>query len=453
MLRVTELREKATRTCKLVYQKCNITVCIIIAMLIGVIIGHVAPNFAVGLKPLSNVFLRMIQSLEAPLIFSTLVTGIAGHGQDLKRIGRLAIKSLVYFEVVTTFALMLGLLMVNITQPGVGIEYNRSSNTTIVPTGHSISWEGELEKIVPSSFFKAAADNEVLQIVFCAIMFAVSMFYVEEEHRNTMLKFLESLSHIMFKVVKLVMYYAPIGIGCAIAATVGKSGLGVLYNLGKLVASLYLTLLLFIICILLPIIFLARLPVREFFRAIGQPFLIAFATASSESALPKAMENMEAYGVPKKIVSFVLPTGYSFNLDGTSLYLSMATLFCAQAEQVDLSIGEQILILFTLMLTSKGVAAVPRASLIILAATVQQYGISIEPISLILGVDAFMDMARTSINVFGNCLAAAVVSKWEGEFRSAEWYQERNSEQMQSVQVRMRGASDGGSRNDYSLVT
>eukprot|EP01117_Protostelium_nocturnum_P019190 TRINITY_DN8252_c0_g1_i1.p1 TRINITY_DN8252_c0_g1~~TRINITY_DN8252_c0_g1_i1.p1 ORF type:complete len:469 (+),score=100.65 TRINITY_DN8252_c0_g1_i1:201-1607(+) len=413
---------------KWLISKANITVYIVIAMIIGVFVGHFSPHFAVELKPLANAFLRMIQALEAPLIFSTLVVGIAGHGDDLKRIGRMAVKCLLYFEVVTTFALIIGLIMVNITRPGSGVDLDRTNNSTL-PINHNgvgLSWQHELEKIIPNSFFKAASDNEILQIVFCALMFAVSMFYVEVEHRNTMLKFLESLSHIMFKVVKLVMNYAPIGIGCAIAATVGTSGLKVLINLGQLVAVLYISLIIFALVILLPIALISRIPIKEFLRAVGQPFLIAFATASSESALPKAMENMEAFGVPKKIVSFVIPTGYSFNLDGTSLYLSLAAIFCAQVDGVDLGLGDQILMMLTLMLTSKGVAAVPRASLIILAAVAQQYGISLEPISLILGVDAFMDMARTSINVLGNCLASVVMAKWEGEFRSAEWERERS---------------------------
>ncbi|KAF9372053.1 hypothetical protein CPB97_001503 [Podila verticillata] len=407
-------------------RKTNLTMWIVFAMVAGILLGNFAPDFSVQIKPLGELFIRMIQCIVGPLIFSTLVVGIAGHGDDLARVGRLALKSIVYFEVVTTFALIIGLLSVNIIKPGQGFTMGTETpNITKTP----ITWVTELNHIVPTSFFGAMADPKaVLAIVFCAIMFSVAIMLADRESKKVMLAFNDSLSKIMFKVVDLVMNYAPIGIGAALAATVGQYGLHSLSASGKLVGTLYGTLIVFVILILFPIAMLARLPLKDFARSVGGPFLMAFATASSESALPKAMENMIAFGCPPEIVAFVIPTGYSFNLDGSTLYLALAAMFCAQVAQVEKSIGEQIIMMLTLMLTSKGVAAVPRASFIVLIGTLGNANVPLEPLSLILGVDAFMDMARTAINVLGNMTACAVVSKWEGEFRNEDWHMRQSGE-------------------------
>ena len=398
---------------------------IVIAMVVGVLVGYVFPDRgadasgfqASDLQVLSNVFLRMIKSLIVPLLFSTLVVGIAGHGDDMKRVGKLAFRSIVYFEVVTTLALIIGLLAVNIVKPGIGVNL---SNAT-VETGAELSkvkttFVGVIEHTVPQSFADAAAKNEVLQIVFFAIIFAVALSKVQGQQKTTMLAFCESLSEVMFKFVGIVMAFAPFGIGAAIAVTVGKSGLGVLRNLGTLVLTLYGALIVFVLFVLLPIAIAFKVPLRRFWQATKEPWLIAFTTASSEAALPLALQNMEKLGVPRRIVSFVLPTGYSFNLDGSTLYLALASVFVAQAAGIDMPISAQILMMLTLMLTSKGVAAVPRASLVILSGALAQFGLPLQGVAVILGVDALMDMARTSINLVGNCLATVVMARWEGSF-------------------------------------
>jgi proton glutamate symport protein len=361
-------------------------------------------------------FLRMIKSIIVPIIFSTLVIGIAGHGDDMKRVGRLALKSLIYFELVTSVALFVGLGAVNILKPGVGITLNAAADEGQQLATHQTTLSGVLEHTVPASFFEAAANNEVLQIVFFSILFAVALSQVRGKGRDVMLGFCESLTEVMFKFTGLVMAFAPIGIGAAVAYTVGNSGLGVLLNLAKLVGTLYVALVVFIVAVLFPIAVLTRVPIRRFWHWVHEPWLIAFSTASSEAALPIAMENLEKMGVPRRIVAFVLPTGYSFNLDGSTLYLAVASVFVAQAAGVSMNLGQQLLMMLTLMLTSKGVAAVPRASLVILAGTLAQFGLPLEGVAVILGVDAIMDMARTSTNLLGNCLASVVMARWENDF-------------------------------------
>lgn len=398
---------------------------IIISMILGVAAGYLFPDHAAGesgfqasdLGVLSTVFLRMIKSLIVPLLFATLVVGIAGHGDDMKRVGKLAFRSILYFEIVTTLALVVGLVMVNVVKPGRGV--NLAAAT--VEAGSELAktqttFSGVIEHMVPQSFFKAAADNEVLQIVFFAIIFAVALSQVQGPAKTFMLSFCESLSEVMFKFVGIVMKFAPFGIGAAIAVTVGKSGLGVLRNLGVLVLTLYGSLIVFALVVLLPIAIIFKVPIRRFWQATKEPWLIAFTTASSEAALPLALQRMERLGVPRRIVSFVLPTGYSFNLDGSTLYLALASVFVAQAAGIDMPISTQILMMLTLMLTSKGVAAVPRASLVILSGALAQFGLPLQGVAVILGVDALMDMARTSLNVVGNCLATVVMAKWEGTF-------------------------------------
>lgn len=393
---------------------------VLISLAVGIAIGALAPAFAQQLKPFANIFLAMIKSLIVPLLFSTLVVGIAGHGNDMKNVGRLALRSIIYFEVVTTIALAIGLLAVNIVKPGVGVQLAGSASvdeyremSTRAPT-----WGSVLEHTVPTSFFDAAAKNEVLQIVFFAIIFAIALSQVQGPSKNVMLGFLQSLSDVMFKFVGIVMTFAPIGIGAAIAVTVGKSGLSVLANLAQLVGTLYGALIVFVLFVLVPVAMLFRIPLKRFWRAVQAPWLLAFTTASSEAAFPSAIQAMERFGVPRRIVAFVLPTGYSFNLDGSTLYLAIASVFVAQAAGIDMPVGTQLLMMLTLMLTSKGVAAVPRASLVILSGALTQFNLPLEGIAVILGVDAIMDMARTSVNLLGNCLATAVMARWEGELQT-----------------------------------
>jgi proton glutamate symport protein len=399
---------------------------IVVSMVVGILLGWWFPDSAravhrgwaaTDLNVLSTIFLKMIKSLIVPLLFATLVVGIAGHGDDMKRVGRLALRSIIYFEVVTTLALVVGLVAVNLVKPGRGVDLGAASaqaGAEFAATKTTLT--GVLEHTVPVSFFDAAAKNEVLQIVFFTIIFAVGLSRVQGPAKAFMLSACESLSEVMFKFVGVVMTFAPIGIGAAIAVTVSKSGLGVLRNLGILVATLYGALIFFIVFVLLPVALVFKVPLRRFVNAVKEPWLIAFTTASSEAALPLALERMELMGVPRRIVAFVLPTGYSFNLDGSTLYLALASVFAAQAAGIDMPLSTQLVMMLTLMLTSKGVAAVPRASLVILSGALAQFGLPLQAVAVILGVDALMDMARTSTNVIGNCLATVVLARWEGAF-------------------------------------
>jgi proton glutamate symport protein len=398
------------------FRKLSLTHWILISMVVGTLIGYYFPETAQNMNPMSSIFLRMIKSLIAPLLFATLVIGIAGHGDDLKKIGMIALKSIIYFEVVTTMALVIGLAAVNFFQPGAGVSLDVPAKEGAEFASKQSTLGGVLEHIVPTSVIDAMAKNEVLQIVFWAILFAIGLTQVKGEHRKTLIQGLEALAEVMFKFTGLVMTYAPIGIGAAIAVTVGHSGLGILLNLGKLILTLYVALVFFMLIVLLPVAFFARVPLRKFVQAVKEPALIAFSTTSSEAALPKAMLAMQSIGVPSKIVAFVMPTGYSFNLDGTTLYLAVASVFAAQAAGIEMSWQQQLVMMFTLMVTSKGVAAVPRASLVILSGTLASFGLPLEAVAVILGVDELMDMARTTVNLVGNCLATCVIARWEGEF-------------------------------------
>jgi len=405
-----------TQELPMLIRRISLTQWILISMVIGTLIGWAFPASAQELKPLSQIFLRMIKSLIAPLIFATLVVGIAGHGDDMKRVGRLALKSLIYFEIVTTLALFIGLAAVNLVEPGVGVNLDAPPDAGKEFAAKQTTLAGVLEHIVPTSIFEAAAHNEVLQIVFWSILFAVGLTQTPAKHRDLVLHGLEALAEVMFKFTGLVMKYAPIGIGAAIAVTVGHSGLGVLKNLAMLILTLYGALVVFMLVVLLPTALLARVPLRKFAKAVKEPALIAFSTTSSEAALPKAMQAMQSIGVPRRIVAFVMPTGYSFNLDGTTLYLAVASVFAAQAAGIEMTLGQQLVMMLTLMLTSKGVAAVPRASLVILSGTLASFGLPLEAVAVIIGVDELMDMARTTVNLVGNCLATVVMARWEGDF-------------------------------------
>ncbi len=392
----------------------SLTRWIFFAMLLGGEIGIDRPQLAEHLRVLSEIFLRLIKVIVAPLIFGTLVTGIAGHG-NLRSVGRIGIKSLIYFEVVTTLALLLGVAAINLSRAGEGLAISQTAAATAAPNTAPLRWDDFLLHVFPENIAKSVADNQILQVAVFAVLFGIALARVPETKRAPMLRFCESLTETMFSFTNLVMYFAPVGVGAAIAYTVGHMGISVLLPLGKLLLTGYCALLAFLLLVLLPISRLARIPLVRFVKAVAEPATIAFATSASEAALPRAMEAMEAFGVPRRIVAFVIPAGYSFNLDGSTLYLALASIFVAQAAGMHMGWTEQLLMVFTLMLTSKGVAGVPRAVLVVLLATAATFHLPTEPIFIILGIDALMDMARTSVNVIGNCLACAVIARWEGE--------------------------------------
>jgi proton glutamate symport protein len=391
---------------------------IFLGLAVGIVVGWFVseyhPAWAPYFRPFSQLFLRLIKMIIAPLIFATLVAGIAGAGH-VKVVGRMGLRAIIYFEVVTTLALIIGLLAVNVMRPGVGVSLPQARSDIVAAPQ---TWDQILLHVVPESAIDAMAKGDVLQIVVFSILFAIALGMIGEKGRPVV-AWCEAVAETMFKFTNIVMHYAPIGVGAAIAYTVGHAGLGVLWNLAWLIATLYVALAVFVLGVLLPVALIFGVPIRKFIQAVKEPAVIAFSTTSSEAALPRAMEVIERLGVPRRIVAFVLPLGYSFNLDGTTLYLSLASIFVAQAAGIHLSVGQQITMLLTLMLTSKGVAGVPRASLVILAGTLASYGLPLEGVTLILGVDELMDMARTMVNVIGNCLATVVVAKWEGEFVEA----------------------------------
>jgi len=395
------------------WRRKSLTPWIFVAMVAGAELGFDAPHVAVQLRVLSDIFLRLIRTIVAPLIVATLIVGIAGHG-DLKSVGRMGLKALVYFEVVTTLALAVGLVAINVTKAGVGLTVSGAAPIVSAPV--ATRWDEVLLHVFPENLAKSIAEGQVLQVVVFAVLFGIALATVSEAKRAPVLRLCESLSEVMFRFTNVVMYFAPVAVGAAMAYTVGNMGLGVLVNLTKLLATLYGALVVFGVCVLLPVALLFRVPVLRFLRAVAEPATIAFATSTSEAALPSAMEQMEALGVPRRIVAFVIPAGYSFNLDGSTLYLAVASIFVAQAAGMHLSLGQQVVMMLTLMLTSKGVAGVPRAMLVVLLATASQFHLPMEPIFVILGIDALMDMARTTVNVVGNCLASVVIAKWEGEF-------------------------------------
>ncbi len=390
----------------------SLTTWILAGILVGAEFGYDFPAQAKELQVLSAIFLRLIRTIIAPLIFSTLVVGIAGHS-NLKQVGRMGIKALLYFEVVTTIALFIGLGAINLSRAGVGVPH--PANTPVAATVQKQTAADLILHVFPENIAKSVAENQVLQVVVFSIIFGIALAQVDEKRRRPMLEFAASFSETMFKFTNIVMLFAPIGVAGAIAYTVSTMGFEVIKNLVQLVLTLYAALVVFVGCVFVPVALIARINVRRFFKAVAEPASIAFATASSEAALPRAMEQMEAFGVPAQVVAFVIPTGYSFNLDGSTLYLSLASIFVAQAAGIHMSFGQQLVMVFTLMLTSKGVAGVPRATLVILLATADSFQLPAWPIFAILGVDQLMDMARTMVNVIGNCLASAVIARWEGE--------------------------------------
>src|SRR5437016_14270611 len=401
----------------------SLTTQIMIGLVVGALVGWLQPDWGNKVYFLRDIFISLIKSIIAPLVFSTIVVGIAGAGA-LKKVGRMGIKALVYFEIVTTAALFIGLVVVNFMRPGVGVTL-AAANTDVIKTIGQSHPKTLVETIVhafPSSVIDAMVHGDVLQIVAFSVLFALAVSAVGEKGKP-IVRAMDSLSQIMFKFTNYVMMFAPVGVGAAMAHTIGTQGPGVLVNLGKLILSLYLALIIFVVLVFGIVAFIVRLPIRQFFRAVREPAALAFATTSSESALPKAMQAMERFGVPRHVVGFVMPTGYSFNLVGSTLYLAMASVFVAQAAETTMgwhmTFGAQLTMMITFMLTSKGVAGVPRAALVILLATLNNYvpaGLGPIGVAVIFGVDELMDMGRTCVNLIGNCLATVVVARWEGEF-------------------------------------
>jgi proton glutamate symport protein len=393
--------------------KRSLTTWIFVAMIAGGFVGHDFPQLALNLRVLALIFLRLIRTIVAPLLFATLVSGIAGHS-DLKRVGRMGVKAIVYFEVVTTLALIIGLVAINVSKAGVGAKLPVGNNENL--QAQKLTPSETILHVFPENLAKAVAEGQILQVVVFSILFGIALAQVRDTYRRPMLSFTESLAETMFKFTNIVMYFAPVGVGAAMAYTVASTGAGIFFNLARLLVTLYVALLVFVFGVLLPIALMVRVPIRRFVAAVAEPVTIAFGTANSEAALPRAMEAMEAIGVPREVVAFVMPAGYSFNLDGSTLYLSLASIFVAQAAGIHLGVGQQLLITLTLLLTSKGVAGVSRAAIVILLGTVGSFGLPVEPVFILLGIDQLMDMARTSVNVLGNCLATVVVAKWEGEY-------------------------------------
>ena len=394
----------------------GLTTQIFIGLVLGIIVGYVWPAFGAAIKPIADAFLRMIKMIIAPLLFSTLVVGIAGTG-DIKAMGRIGLKAIIYFEIATTIALFLGLGLVNMFKPGAGLTIPIGADTTVAAAmvqNQQHAWDIFLH-LFPTSVVDAMARGDILQLVVFSTFFGIALAAIGPKGRPV-LDVLESTAQAMFKFTGYVMAFAPIGVFAAIAATVGGRGLAILFTLGKLIALMYFGYAVFALFVMGAVSYLIRVPFLTFIRAIREPFLIAFTTASSEAALPKALEVMERFGVPKNIVGFVLPTGYSFNLDGSTLYLSLASVFVAQLAGVSMTFGQQIVMMLTLMLTSKGVAGVPRAALVVLTATLTQFNLPLEGAAILLGVDQILDMGRTAVNVMGNCIATAVVARWEGVF-------------------------------------
>jgi proton glutamate symport protein len=396
----------------------SLTGWIFVGLLAGAELGHDWPSVAVKLQLLGTIFLRLIKVIIAPLLFATLVVGIAGHA-DLRKVGRLAVKSLVYFEVVSTLAMLIGFAAINLSRAGYGVTLPATTaGETISVVPHTATQI--IIDIFPESIAKSVAEGQLLQVVVFSVLFAMALILVPEAKRRPMLDFAGSLSETMFKFTNLVMYAAPIGVFGSVAYTIGHLGLGVMLPLLKLLATMYAALLFFVLCVLFPIALLARIPIKSFLHAVTEPLTIAFATASSEATLPRALEEMELFGVPRETVAFVLPTGYSFNMDGASIYQSLALIFVAQAAGMHLSVGQQLMMLLTLMISSKGTAGVARGSLLIVFGAATSFHLPMEPLFLLFAIDQLMDMGRTVVTVLGNCVACVVIARWEGEFQTEE---------------------------------
>lgn len=429
----------------------KLTLAIFISLILGILVGWLAPHFAQKLHPLGVIFLRMVKMIIAPLLFSTLVVGIAGHG-DIKSIGKVGLKTLVYFEVVTTLALVIGLFVGNVFQPGVGFHVsanqasiNAAQQMATVQTQHSFS--GMMSDMFPTSVIQAMAEGNLLQIVIFSLFFALAICAVGQKAKP-IVEVLNSLTEIMFKFTEYVMYFAPIGIFGAVASTVGESGIGVIAGYAKIVFSLYFALALFVIIVLVAVCKIVKIPFMGLIRTIREPALLAFSTASSEAALPKAMELMEKFGVPKSIVGFVMPTGYTFNLDGSTLYLALGVLFSTQILGIHLSFEQQLVMMLTLMLTSKGIAAVPRVALIVLAGTLASFNYSVIGVAILLGIDQILDMGRTTVNLIGNCVATVVIARWENEFDYVKMNDFIEEVKMEKIRLKLQEIE----KDEYSIM-
>lgn len=390
----------------------SLTAWIFIGLGIGILFGIFAPpEWSVALKPMGKLFIRLIKMIVAPLVFASLVTGLVGAGHGA--IGRLLLKALLWFWLATAVALALGLTTANLFHPGTGVPAPHISAVDAQNLVNSVPHHKNfIEQIVPESIFQALADNALLQILFFSILFSIALSAIGEKNKP-IIDFLKALTTAMFKLTEYIMLFAPIGVGCAMAAAIGNHGVAIIGHLAKLVGSLYFALIFFVIALLLMVKFYTKIRIRTALRELEEPLTLAFSTTSSESALPKAISAMERLGVPPHIVNFVIPAGYSFNLDGSTLYLALASMFIAQAAGIHMPVTQQIIMMLVLLVTSKGVAAVPRASMVVLTATCSSFGLPVEYCTIILGVDEIMDMARTTVNVLGNCMASVVLAKWE----------------------------------------
>lgn len=439
----------------------RLTALIFIALILGIVVGHFAPDFAVKMRPLAAIFLRMVKMIIAPLLFATLVVGIAGHG-DAKSLGKIGIKTIIYFEIVTTLALIIGLTMANVFKPGVGFVSGHSLNAQqmqeagLMAATQAHTSVGEMvTNIFPTSIVDAMAQGNLLQIVVFSIFFALAMCAVGKSARPV-IDLLNSVSQIMFKFTEYVMYFAPLGIFGAIAATVGANGLAVLKNYAKIIGALYVALAVFVLLVLIIACKIVRISFRSLIKALQEPAILAFTTASSEAAFPKAMEIMERFGVPKNIVGFVMPTGYTFNLDGSTLYLAMAVIFSSQIVGINLDLNQQIIIMLALMLTSKGVAGVPRVSLIVLAGTLASFNIPILGVAILLGIDQILDMGRTTVNLIGNCVATVVIARWENEFnydKMKTFVVESNKEKLDLNLSRLKNIKNVCTKHNFNGTT
>lgn len=428
----------------------KLTTAIFLALILGVVVGCIAPEFAQKLHPLAVIFLRMVKMIIAPLLFSTLVVGIAGHG-DVRSIGKVGLKTLIYFEIITTIALIIGLSVGNIFKPGVGFgvvvnENNLRTAAQMAATHTHSSLSGMFIDMFPTSVIQSMAEGNLLQIVIFSIFIALAICAVGQKAKPV-LDILSSLSEIMFKFTEYVMYFAPIGILGAVASTVGTNGIGILAGYAKVIFSLYFALILFVTIVLFIACKVVRISFKSLLRTIREPALLAFSTASSEAALPKAMDIMEKFGVPKNIVGFVMPTGYTFNLDGSALYLALGALFATQIVGINLSFNQQLMIIFALMLTSKGIAGVPRVSLIVLAGTLASFNIPLIGVAILLGIDQILDMGRTTVNLIGNCVATVVIARWENEFDYVKMHEFIRENKMKKLE-RIKGVVNSNSTED-----
>ena len=438
----------------------KLTALIFIALFLGVIVGHFAPEFAVKMHPFAEIFLRMVKMIIAPLLFATLVVGIAGHG-DAKSLGKIGIKTIIYFEIVTTLALIIGLGMANVFKPGVGFVIGTSEHAMnmqaqgLVAASQAHTSVGQMvTDIFPTSIVDAMATGNLLQIVVFAIFFSIAICACKEKARP-IIDLLDSVSHVMFKFTEYVMYFAPLGIFGAIASTVGANGLAILKNYFKVIGALYLAFGVFVVLVLFIVCKIVKISFRSLIRALQEPAFLAFTTASSEAAFPKAMEIMERFGVPKNIIGFVMPTGYTFNLDGSTLYLAMAVIFSSQIVGINLDINQQIVIMIALMLTSKGIAGVPRAALIVLAGTLASFNIPILGVAILLGIDQILDMGRTTVNLIGNCVATVVIARWENvfDYEKMKEFVRTSKEESIGTEIENFAKNYTAKSNDKNLVT